>query len=132
MTSRSSCANDSRTLRVSRPIEVALLKAWVTDTKEHPAASKRSTRRAKSVRAGQAVDPLNHHQVDPARIDVGQQALEGGALQSAAGHAAVVVPLANRAPALMLLAGNVGCAGGVLRVQGVEDLLQPLLGDLRV
>jgi hypothetical protein len=80
--------------------------------------------------AGQAVDLVDHHHVDPARIDVGQQALQGGPLQGAAGHAAVVVALADRAPALVLLAGDVGRAGSVLRVEGVEALLQPLLGGL--
>jgi chaperonin GroEL len=38
----------NRTFGVSRPIDEAVLKAWVTETKEHPAASKRSTSLAKS------------------------------------------------------------------------------------
>ena len=47
-TSRSNWAKDNSTLRVSRPIEVAVLKAWVTETKEAPLASSRSSRRTKS------------------------------------------------------------------------------------
>jgi hypothetical protein len=49
-TSRSNWANESNTLRVSRPMLLVVLKLWVTETKETPRASKRSTMRAKSVR----------------------------------------------------------------------------------
>src|ERR1700737_2586348 len=48
LTSRSNCAKDSSTLRVSRPIELAVLNCWVTETNDTPWASKISTSRAKS------------------------------------------------------------------------------------
>ena len=48
VTSRSNWAKESSTLSVSRPIEEEVLKAWVTETKEQPAASSRSTSLAKS------------------------------------------------------------------------------------
>ena len=51
VTSRSNCAKESSTFSVSRPIEVVVLKAWVTETKETPAASKMATMRAKSASA---------------------------------------------------------------------------------
>ena len=37
MTSRSNWAKDRRTLRVSRPMLVVVLKAWVTETKKNTA-----------------------------------------------------------------------------------------------
>ena len=49
VTSRSNWAKDRSTFSVSRPIEVVVLKAWVIETKETPAASKIATIRAKSV-----------------------------------------------------------------------------------
>ncbi len=49
VTSRSNWANDSNTFSVNRPMLVVVLKAWVTETKETPAASSRSTILAKSV-----------------------------------------------------------------------------------
>ena len=49
VTSRSNWAKDRSTFRVSRPIDVVVLKAWVTETKETPAASKMPTILAKSV-----------------------------------------------------------------------------------
>jgi len=48
VTSRSNWANDSSTLRVSRPIELVVLNCWVTETNDTPWASKISTSRAKS------------------------------------------------------------------------------------
>ena len=44
-------AKESSTFSVSLPIEVGVLKAWVTETKETPAASKIATMRAKSASA---------------------------------------------------------------------------------
>ena len=48
VTSRSNWANDSRTLRVSRPIEVVVLNCWVTETNDTLCWSKSSTSLAKS------------------------------------------------------------------------------------
>ncbi len=48
ITSRSNCANESSTLRVSLPIDVVVLNCWVTATNETLCASKSSIMRAKS------------------------------------------------------------------------------------
>src|SRR5271167_3140615 len=48
ITSRSNCANDSRTLRVSLPIEVVVLNCWVTATNDTSWVSNNSTILAKS------------------------------------------------------------------------------------
>jgi len=48
MTSRSNCAKDNRTLRVSRPIEVVVLNCCVTETNDALLASRISTILAKS------------------------------------------------------------------------------------
>src|SRR2546429_7595282 len=48
VTSRSNWANDSRTLRVNRPIEVVVLNCWVTETNDTPCRSNSSTSLAKS------------------------------------------------------------------------------------
>ena len=48
VTSRSNWAKDKSTLSVSRPIDVVVLKDWVTETNEAPAASRTSTILAKS------------------------------------------------------------------------------------
>jgi hypothetical protein len=54
----------------------------------------------------------------------------GRSLHGAVGHAAVILALGDRVPALVLVTGNVGRTGGVLRVEGVEALLQPLVAEL--
>ena len=81
-------------------------------------------------RAGQAVDLVDHDRIDLADPDVGEQLLEGGPLQGAAGEAAVVVACAMQLPALAGLALDEGFAGLALGVERVEALLQPLLGRL--
>ena len=48
VTSRSNWAKDSNTFSVSRPMEVVVLKAWVTETNDTLWASKSSTSLAKS------------------------------------------------------------------------------------
>ena len=61
-------------------------------------------------RAGEPVDLVDHDHVDPAGLDVGEQALQGRAVQRAAGEAAVVVAVGQRDPALVRLALDVGFA----------------------
>ena len=48
VTSRSNCAKESSTFRVSRPMLLVVLKAWVTLTKLTACRSKSSTMRTKS------------------------------------------------------------------------------------
>ena len=83
-------------------------------------------------RAAEAVDLVDDHDVDLAAFDVGQQPLQRGTLQGAAGEAAVVVAVADRHPALRLLAGDIGLAGLALGVEAVELLSRPSSVDLRV
>src|SRR5262249_26788334 len=56
--------------------------------------------------------------------------LQGGPVHVAAGEAAVVVAVGQAGPALGGLAADEGLARLALGVQGVELLLQPLLGGL--
>ena len=49
ITSRSNWAKDSRTFSVSRPMQVVVLKDWVTLTKVTPFRSNTSTSLAKSI-----------------------------------------------------------------------------------
>jgi len=62
-------------------------------------------------RAGQPVDLVDNHNINPAVPDVGQQSLERGALGRAAGIAAVVVAGTDRGPAVMALAADIGFRG---------------------
>jgi hypothetical protein len=79
---------------------------------------------------GQAIDLVDHHAVHLAGLDVRQQALEGRAVHVGAGVAAVVVLGGERRPALACLAADVGLGRLALGVQGVEGLVQALLGGL--
>ena len=81
-------------------------------------------------RPAQAVDLVDHDDIDPTVLDVGQQAAQGRALQRGAGEAAVVVAIGHQGPALSALAGDVRLAGVALGVEGVELPLQALLGAL--
>ena len=79
-------------------------------------------------RARQAVDLVDHHHVDQSVLDVGQQPLQGRAVQRAAGDAAVVILVADQHPAFRALAGDIGLAGLALGVEAVELLLEAFLG----
>ena len=71
MTSRSNCAKESRMLRVSRPIEVVVLKCCVTLTKVTLWRSNTSTSFAKSVSERlRAVDLVDDDDVDQPGLDV--------------------------------------------------------------
>ena len=71
-------------------------------------------------RAGKPVNLVDDDDVDLAGFDVGQQALEGRAVERAAGHATVVIAVGNLDPTFRALAGDVGLAGLPLGVQRVE------------
>jgi len=75
----------------------------------------------------QAVDLVDHHDVDQPALDIGHQALQGRALGVAAGVAGVVVVVGHRNPALGALAGDEGVPGFLLRIDGVELLVEPLV-----
>ena len=99
VTSRSNWAKDSSTLSVSRPIEVVVLNCWVTETNDTPLPVEDLDDLGEvGQRAGQPVDLVDHHDVDRARGDVGEQPLQGRALHGAAGDAAIVVAGSARRP----------------------------------
>ena len=118
-------------LSVSRPMQVVVLKAWVTRD-EGDAVRLEHVHQLGEVgqRAAQAVDLVDHHHVHRPALDVGEQPLQRRPLQRAAGEAAVVVAVADQRPALGALGGDVGLAGVALGVEGVELLVEPLLGAL--
>ena len=81
-------------------------------------------------RAAQPVDLVDHDDVDPLALDVGQQPLQRRPLQGRARDAAIVVAVGHQHPAFGLLAGDIGLAGLALGVERVELLLQALFGGL--
>ena len=108
-----------------------VLKDCVTETKVTLCAVEHLDQPGKvHQRAGQPIDLVDDDDVDLPRLDVGQQALQGGPLQRAAREAAVVVAVGHQKPALGLLAGDIGLAGLALGVERVELLLEAFLGRL--
>ena len=79
-------------------------------------------------RSGQPVDLVDDDDVDPAGPDIGEQALQRGSLQIAAGEPAIVIAVSRQYPALVPLAADEGLAGFALRGERIELLLQPFLG----
>ena len=106
-----------------------MLKLWVTRHEGHVVAVEHLDQlREIHQRARQAVDLVDHHHVDQPVLDVGQEPLQGRAVQRAAGDAAIVILVAHQHPALGALAGDVGLAGLALGVEAVELLLEAFLG----
>ena len=62
------------------------------------------------------------------RFDIGQQPFQAGPLHVAAREAAIVIDAVSSRPALVPLAHDKGFAGFALGIEGVESLLQALLG----
>ena len=83
-----------------------------------------------SERAGQPVDLVDHHDIDLAGPDVGQQGLQGRAVERGTREAPIVVTVSNEPPALMGLALDVGLAGLPLGVEGVELEIEVMFGGL--
>jgi hypothetical protein len=116
-------------LRVSRPIDVVVLNCCRHRDKGHALRIKDLDDLGEiGERAGQAIDLVGHHRIDLAGLDVGKELLQGRAVHRGAGEAAVIIVLRQTGPALMALAFDVSLAGLALGVQGVERLLQALLG----
>ena len=80
-----------------------VLNDWVMETKVTPWRSK-SLDQLEEIqqRAGKPVDLVDDHDVDLAGLDVGQEPLEGRALQRAAGEAAIVVAVGDLDPSFRL------------------------------
>jgi hypothetical protein len=118
-------------LSVSRPIEDEVLKACVTETNEQLAGLQPLHQLGEvGERPGQPVDLVDDDHVHAAGIDVGEETLQGRALQRAAGDATVVVAGGQHLPALVALARDVGGAGLVLRIERVEVLVETLVRGL--
>src|SRR6516225_1780797 len=129
MTSRSNCAKDNRTFNVKRPIEVVVLNCCVTETKRRaPGVEDLDDLGKIGERAGQPIDLVDDHDVDPPRGDVGKQLLQSRPLHRRAGAPAVIIPRAQAHPAFVPLAVDKGLAGLALRLQRIERLLEPLFG----
>ena len=80
-TSRSNWANESSTFRVSRPIEVVVLNCWVIETKETPSSVEGFHDLGEiEQRSREPVDFVDHHHVDLAGTNVGQESLQGRAV----------------------------------------------------
>jgi hypothetical protein len=102
VTSRSNCAKDSRTFNINRPIEVAELICCVTALKLHAMAVEHIDHpREIGQRARQAVDLVDHHDVDPPGLDIGHQAFERGPVHVAAREPAILVVVGDGNPALL-------------------------------
>jgi hypothetical protein len=81
-------------------------------------------------RAGEAVHLVDHDRIDPVAPDVPEKPLQARPLHGGAREAAIVVGRLDEPPALMALTPDIGLAGLALGLEGVEILLQPLLGGL--
>ena len=68
-------------------------------------------------RAAEPIDLVDDDDVDPPRLDIGDQSLQGGPLQRAAGEAAIVVAVGHQQPALGLLTGDIGLTGLALGIE---------------
>src|SRR5215216_8079450 len=71
-------------------------------------------------RAGQPVDLVHHHEIDPTGLNIGQQGLERRPLQRGPGEAAVIIMIWDEPPALLRLALDIGLAGLALGIERVE------------
>jgi hypothetical protein len=83
-----------------------------------------------SERSGDAVDLVDDDHLDPAEFDFSEEAFQGGAFEIAAGVGGVVIVLGQCLPALRGLTPYIGLAGLALSVQGIELLVEAVLGRL--
>ena len=79
-------------------------------------------------RAGQAVNFVDHHDLDQTPIDISQQALQCGSFHGATRQTAVVVRGLEQTPSFTGLALDECFARLALGVQRIEVLLQSFLG----
>ena len=106
-----------------------MLNCCVTDTKEALFASEDLDDLGKiGERAGQPVDLIDDHGIDPPRRDVGEQLLQSRPSHRGAGEPTVIISRAQAHPAFVPLAVDEGLTGLALRLQRIEFLFEPLLG----
>jgi hypothetical protein len=78
-----------------------VLNDWVIETKDTLNSSNNSEI---GERAGEAIDFIDHNDGDLAGPDIGQELLQGRAVEGGSGEAAIIVAIGNQAPPFMLLA----------------------------
>src|SRR5262249_14654990 len=78
-------------------------------------------------RAGETIDLIDHDNRDLAGPDVGEELLQGRAVERGAREPAIIVAIRVEAPALMCLALDVGLAGLALGVKRVELKVEIML-----
>src|SRR5580704_4492829 len=79
-------------------------------------------------RSSEAIDLVDHNDVDLAGPDLGQEELQGRAVKRGARECPVVIMVGDLAPALMRLTLDVGLAGFALGVQRVELQVKVMVG----
>jgi hypothetical protein len=79
-------------------------------------------------RVGEAIDRIDHHYGDPGGPNIGQEVLQGRAIDGGTREPAIVVAIRNQAPALMRLALDRGLAGLALGIARVEGEIEIALG----
>src|SRR5262249_54819452 len=80
--------------------------------------------------AGEPVNLVDHHGGNLAGPDIGQQRLQGRAVERGPRQAAIIVAVGNEPPALMCLALDVGLTGLALGIERVEFEVEIMLGRL--
>ena len=80
--------------------------------------------------AGEAVDFVDHDDVDLSVLDIVHQSAQRGPLHIATREAAIVIAIGHSDPAFMALAGNVGKPRITLRLQAVVFHVQAFIGGL--
>ena len=80
--------------------------------------------------AGETVDLIDHDDGDLAGPDIGEELLQGRAVERGPGNTAIVVAIGVEAPALMRLALDIGLAGFALRIERVELEVEIMLARL--
>ena len=79
-------------------------------------------------RAGQPINLVDHHDVDAARGDIGEQLLKPGTLHAATGIAPVIIAGGQGPPAYACLTLDIGLTGLILGIEAVEALIKPFFG----
>jgi len=74
--------------------------------------------------ARQPIDLVDNDDIDPSRPDVGEQLLKGGSVRRPSGKSTVVIAGPDQYPTGMSLAADIGLRCIILRIEGVELLVQ--------
>jgi hypothetical protein len=110
-------------------MEVVVLNCWVTDTKVNTLFVELFDDLGEVGQgAGESVNFINDDGVDSLRGNIVQKLFQSWPFHVAAGEAAIVIASGDDMPSLVALAEDVSFARLSLGIQGIERLLQPLLG----